>query len=429
MRSRAKSFDDLRAFVEDLSIVDCHDHTATPGPRYADPMQVIVSGYYVSDVHSMAGVDDFIAIMDASKPWEERWRIFEPHWKRSRFTGYGQVSRRVLEKFYGVTELTLESLKGMEGRLLNLEDEKEFIRILDEAKIVARIVDLFDTAAKPTIDGAAPVSPRARLTISLPSWHGVRSAADVQVRGNYLGRVVTSLDEYLDVARTAFGIMKDHGAVAFKDQSAYVRPLSYGNPSRGEAEATFNKLMMDHRFSESYPDGLKPLDDFLFHEFMRMARDLDLPVQIHTGHMAGFWNDVRKTNAALMQPVFELHRDVRFDLFHANWPYSGDLLYLAKNYPNVCIDLCWANIIDPIYCQRMLKQAVSAVPHGKIHGYGSDYGGQVDRAWAHAAIARDNIAIALSELIEDEWFGLDEAKEIAQAWLFDNPNRFFRLGL
>lgn len=430
MRSSSAYFDELRAFVEGLSIVDCHDHTAACGPRYVDPMQVLVSGYYASDIHSMAGVKDFIVIMDAARPWEERWQVFEPTWKLSRNTGYGQVTRRVLEHFYGITDVTLASLKSMEGRLLNLEDEAEFVRILDEARIVARIVDLCESCgAKALVDGTAPVSPRARLTISLPGWHNVRSANDIHSRGSLVGRVVTSLDEYLDAAREAFTAMKRHGAVAFKDQSAYARSLDYSNPSRGEAEAVFNKLLIDQRFSESYPGGIKPLDDFLFHEFMRMARDLDLPVQIHTGHMAGYWNDVRKTNAALLQPVFELHRETRFDLFHANWPYSGDLLYLAKNYPNVYIDLCWANIIDPIYCQGLLKQAVSAVPHGKIFGYGSDYGGQADRAWAHAATARDNIAIALADLVEAEWFGLDEAKAIAKAWLFDNPNGYYRLGL
>ena len=164
-------------------------------------------------------------------------------------------------------------------------------------------------------------------------------------------------------------------------------------------------------------------------KFMRMARDLDLPVQIHTGHMAGIRNDIAKTNAVGLTRLIELHRDVRFDLFHANWPYGGELLYLGKNYPNVALDFCWANIIDPIYCQNLFKQALSAVPHGKIHGYGSDYGGSADRAWAHAAIARDNIAIALADMVEMEYLGLDEAREVAHAWLFGNANAFFRLGL
>ena len=60
---------------------------------------------------------------------------------------------------------------------------------------------------------------------------------------------------------------------------------------------------------------------------------------------------------------------------------------------------------------------------------GANYGGQAEMAWAHAKIARDNIAIALSDMVQMEYIGLDEAKEIARAWMFDNPNEFFRLGL
>jgi len=145
------------------------------------------------------------------------------------------------------------------------------------------------------------------------------------------------------------------------------------------------------------------------------------------GYMVGICNDIVKANAAGLTRLLELHREVRFDLFHANWPYSGELLYLAKNFPNVRIDFCWAHIIDPVYCQRMLQQALSSVPHGKIHGYGSDFVGQPDHAWAHARIARDNIAIALAEMVDMNYLGLDEAKAVAWAWLFGNANEFFRL--
>ena len=32
-------------------------------------------------------------------------------------------------------------------------------------------------------------------------------------------------------------------------------------------------------------------------------------------------------------------------------------------------------------------------------------------------------------MVDMEWLDLDEAKEVARGWLFDNANRFFRLGL
>ncbi len=428
MKSRAACYGTLRKALETMPIVDCHDHTGACGPHYKDPIQALVAGYFPSDVQSATSEQECAAMLDAARPLEERWPLLERAWRRTCHTGYAQVTRRVLKRFYGEDALTLDALRRMQDKLLNLEDRATFESILAEANIVARIEDSWPDV-KAVLDGTYQMSPRGRLAISLPSYHAIRDYASVQQIVAPLGIHVTSLDEYLDACRRIFEGHKRYGAVAFKDQSAYTRTLDYGNPTRAEAEAVFNWFMEDPRRSAAYPDGTKPLDDYLFHAFMRMARDLDLPVQVHTGHMAGIRNDIAKTNAVGLTKLIELHRDVRFDLFHANWPYDGELLYLGKNYPNVALDFCWTNIIDPIYSQRLFQQALATVPHAKIHGYGSDYLGNADRAWAHAAIARDNIAIALAEMVEMEYLSLDEAQEVAYGWLFANANEFFRLGL
>ena len=428
MKGTASCFQELRDYCESAPLVDCHDHSGECGPKYTDAIAAIKSGYFHSDVLSASSDEDLAILDDTSRTLDERWPILEKAWKRTCHTGYAQVTRRVMKKFYDEDELTLDALKRMQEKLLDLTDEAVYDGILEEAKIAARLGDVWPDIKK-VIDGTLKLAPRTRLAISLPGYHSVRGYDGVQGMVAPLGRRVTSLDQYLAACREIFEAQKKFGAVAFKDQSAYNRPIDYNNPTRAAAEEVFNWFMEDPRRTAGYPDQNRPLDDFLFHEFMRMARDMDLPVQIHTGHMAGIRNDIVKTNAAGLTKILELHRDVRFDIFHANWPYSADLLYLGKNFPNVTIDFCWANIIDPIYCQNMFKQALSCVPHGKVHGYGSDFGGSVDRAWAHAQIARDNIAIALSDMVEIGYLGLDDAKQVARDWLFENANAFFRLGL
>ena len=428
MKGTGRCYEALRGFLEGVPLVDCHDHTQTCGPKNVDPLQVIVNGYFTSDVESASSTADLKTITNWELPLEERWPVFERAWKRTCHTGYAQVARRVLKRFYDEDEVTLDALKRMKDRLLDFEDEALFDSVLGEANIAVRLANVWP-AIERVLDGTLEIGPRARLVIGLPGYHSIRDHNTVQELMAPVNRHVTSLDEYIGGCRAIFEGYKRAGAVAFKDQSAYQRTLEYDNPARSEAEAQFNWFMEDPRRAASYPDGVKALSDHLFHTFIRMARDMDLPVQIHTGHMAGIRNDIVKTNAGGLTRVLELHRDVRFDLFHANWPYSDELLYLGKNYPNVAIDFCWANIIDPVYCQNMFKQALSCMPHGKIHGYGSDFGGTPDRAWAHASIARDNIAIALSDMVEIEYLDLDEAKAVGKSWLFDNANAFFRLGL
>jgi len=428
MRGKAKCYDALRDYCESVPLVDCHDHSTECGPKYTDPILALMPGYFRSDILSASSDAEVAFMEDLTRPLEERWPVFERAWQRTKHTGYAQVTRRVLREFYGEAEPTFEALQRMAGRLLDYTDPRAFDAVLEKANIAVRLLDVWPDVKK-VVDGTLPLTPRGRLCISLPTYHSIQDYASVQANVAPLGRLVTSLDEYLQACWDLFVAHKQYGAVAFKDQSAYSRPLDYGNPTRAEAEAVFNHFMEDPRRSAAYPEETRPLDDYLFHSFLRMARDLSLPVQIHTGHMAGIRNDIAKTNAVGLTKVIELHREVRFDLFHANWPYGGELLYLGKNYPNVALDFCWTNIIDPMYCQNLFRQALTCVPHGKIHGYGTDYVGRVECAWAHAQIARDNIAIALSDMVELEYLGLDEAKEVARDWLFDNANAFFGLGL
>ncbi len=136
-----------------------------------------------------------------------------------------------------------------------------------------------------------------------------------------------------------------------------------------------------------------------------------------------------QANAAHLAPVLELHSEVQFDLFHGNWPYMGDLLFLGKNYPNVTLDLCWVHMIDPLYAQELLKRAVMTIPHTKIHGFGGDYWLTPINAAAHLILAREVIASALADLVECGWLEEEEATCVAADWLYNNPNRFYKLGL
>ncbi len=432
MKSPAKSYEPLRQYIETIPLVDCHDHTGQAGPKYTDPVHALISNYIVGELTSASSPQDVEFILNTEIALEKRWPVLEKAWNRTSHTGYAQLVRRVLKEFYAEDALTLDALKRISTKMLDLEDETVFDSLLEKAGITVRLEDLcglYTPELKSIVDKSLKLSPRAKLVVSLPRFHKLCSYQEVSEVGALVNMTVTSLDEYLDACRKVFQAHIDYGVVAFKDQSAYTRTLNYENPTRAQAEQIFNWFMEDPRRVAGYPDHVKPLDDYLFHQFLRMIRDFDLPLQVHTGHMAGNYNDIYKTNAVFLNKVIELHKDVRFDLFHANWPYSGELLFLAKNHPNVTIDFCWANIIDPVYCQNLFKQILSSVPHGKVHGFGSDFGGCAEFAWAHAAIARDNIAIALAEMIEMDCINLDDAKQVARAWLFDNASEFYRLGL
>ena len=134
--------------------------------------------------------------------------------------------------------------------------------------------------------------PLARLVIPLPGYHQVRSFMEIQARAAPLNRSISTLDEYVDACWEIFQGFKEFGAVAFKDQSAYFRTLDYSNPTKDEAERVFNRLMADGLRSAGYPDELNPARRLPIPRIYADGRDLYLPVQLHTGHLAGLYGDI-----------------------------------------------------------------------------------------------------------------------------------------
>ncbi len=443
MKSTAKDYRALVEHVAQLPVIDTHDHADT---RIAikDILRYFTAGYFSHDLLAASSDADVALINDDTRPLMERWPTFEAAYRRAKYTGYGLHVRMALKKWAGTDAVSRETIEMLQRKLPDFSDPRVYDAFYDDAHIVARIVNIRPPDLTLVMKGSyRPRLPKQYMVIPLPEFHRITTRQVAPPLDIYWYRgegipslektgtsAITSLDEYLHRCRELFEAFKRNGAVAFKDQSAYSRSLAFSNPTRHEAEVVFNRILADPRYGAEYDPQSNPLSDFLMHEFLRMARDMELPVQMHTGHMAGGRNDVTRANAAGLRSLIEIHRDVQFDLFHANWPYSSDILFLAKSYPNVAINFCWAYIIDPIYCRNTLVQAVSSVPHGKIHGFGSDVGGdQPDKAWAHCRIAVETIAAALADLVDMDYIGIDDAKQIAADWLFHNPNRFFKLGL
>jgi len=433
--SHSPLFDRLYEQIEAMPVIDCHEHLTGPEerPPYKEPIACLIRGYVFSDLQSAAfGVPDrdLLRLQDDKASTDEKWPLFERLWRATEHTAYARVTKLVLNNVYGEEELTREALNRIAEKLAD-QDEAAYFRAIDQAGIRAMLVDVLGGLPKGLgsfLDGTKTFPEKWRPLISLPGLHPTTLTWETVYNvGQWADRYITSLDEYLEAVHAVFERCIQRGVVGIKDQAAYSRIISYDLASKAEAETLFNRVLADPRNSLGWPEG-KPLNDYLFHQYMRFARDLDLPVQLHTGHMAGIRNRVDKTNAAYLGTVLELHRDVHFDLFHGNWPYLGDLLFLGKNYPNVALDLCWLHIIDPDYASELLERAVLTLPHTKVHGFGGDYGDVPEYVAGHLQIARENIAGTLARLVERGWLEEREALSLAADWLFNNPNRFFKLG-
>ena len=105
MRNNSKHYDVLREYCETIAIIDTHDHTSVCGPKYVDPIQVIVSGYFNGELHKASSDEDMAVMKDATLSLEQRWPILEKAWKRTSHTGYAQVTVGCSRSFMALKNL------------------------------------------------------------------------------------------------------------------------------------------------------------------------------------------------------------------------------------------------------------------------------------------------------------------------------------
>jgi hypothetical protein len=109
-----------------------------------------------------------------------------------------------------------------------------------------------------------------------------------------------------------------------------------------------------------------------------------------------------------------------------SYPYYEELIAVAKQYTNAYVDMCWSWIINPLAAKDFLKKYLVTAPANKILTFGGDYL-YVEPVLGHAVLARQGIALALSELVEERWLSLDDALELIDPIMHGNARRIFHL--
>ena len=252
----------------------------------------------------------------------------------------------------------------------------------------------------------------------------------------FTGRSIQTLDQLVAAVNAAIDLFAATGKLAaIKIGMAYLRDLRVGQPTRAEAERAFVRI----RNRALAWDGVqqltgavdaataRALGDYMFHCYLQRASDDNLPVQIHTGYLAGTWGALESSKAMHLIPILNRYRQVRFDLFHASWPWCSEFGAIGKNYPNVWLNMCWAWAMNPSASERALYEWLDAVPFNKIFAYGAD----VTLPWCnmgYALQAKRGVGRVLAHKIADGVFSEATAREIADCILLENGKGFYRLG-
>jgi predicted TIM-barrel fold metal-dependent hydrolase len=433
-----KPIEKLREYVFSLPLIDTHEHLPSREElrdRDTDVLKEYLAHYYNRDLIS-AGLPrrDYTRILEEKLPIREKWRLVEPYWEVARHTGYGRALDIAVRGLYGIDGISGKTIEDLDARFHDSLQPGHFRRVLrDRCRIERSLlcVETLEEEHDPLIERSVhcdrelfvPVY-SVNLLVHPESWAEVeRLERESAVR-------ITSFSSWLEAAEANIAKACSLGSPILKNSLAYVRSLYYERVSRAEAEEAFKAIFATRHFPDWHQKPIitgKAFQDYLFRFILEIASRKKLVVQIHTGIQEGSGNLLSNSNPEALGNLFLEYPDVDFDLFHIGYPYQNLLTVLAKNFPNVYIDMCWAHIVSPNASVQALVEWVDTVPLNKISAFGGDYL-FVDGVYGHQVLAREDVATALSVKVEEGLFDVGEACRIARLFLYENPKRIFRLG-
>ena len=439
-------FEELRGELEKITLIDTHEHFILEEERLDLPLDLfyLFPHYASSDLISSGMPHSLLEeIRSGEFTLEEKWKKFEPYWLRIKNTAYAKVLKIVARDLFEVEDINEKTYRTLSERISSSNKKGWYNKILKEkANIEYCIVNYLGKGkiyAPPSRIEDKLDSLDQKLNMSIPPL-GLEMLKPVGVFDGLVGiwnlkqirRLereyninIHNLDDLLKVLDSSFERRIKEGIVGVKTALAYNRIIRYERTTKYQAEQVFNRIF-DHLGEGISWKEARPLQDFLMHQVIQRAVEAKLPIQIHTGLQEGSGNIITNSNPTHLINLFIQYPQAQFDIFHASYPYTGELTTLAKNFPNVYADLCWMHIISPYAARRILSEWIETLPSNKIFGFGGDYL-IVEGAYAHAQIARDNITRVLAEKVEEDYFSLPEALDFARKILRDNPAEVFNL--
>jgi predicted TIM-barrel fold metal-dependent hydrolase len=153
--------------------------------------------------------------------------------------------------------------------------------------------------------------------------------------------------------------------------------------------------------------------------FCRLAVRLEVPFQVHTGlaQLSG-------SRPLLFEPTIMRHPDVHFVLFHAGFPWYGEIAGLAHNHANISLDMVWAPLISATAAVAALHQFLEVARSSDRIAWGSDTWTSEEAigallAWQHV------VATVLSEKVDSGYFDMAEAEALVHKLMYRNAARLY----
>jgi hypothetical protein len=421
--------------IDEILLVDSHEHLGLSGDvgvpdRETAPaerdwvegewdiLRDLFGNYVAADlVVAGANPDTVQRLVDPSAgDIESRFSQVESVWEAVRHTGYGEGVRLIAAEVYGLDKLTLEGLERAQARLEELRRPGEMLRLLRETARLDHV----------QIDGntwacEADVAEPDFYLHDLSWWDFCNGEIKSEAILRQTGIEVRTIQDLQEAMATVFRLFSPC-AIAVKSQHAYNRTLEWKERSESEAGRALGVVLA----GEGVDDETRlVLGDWCWARGVELAVEHDLPFKLHTGYYSR-WSrmPVDRIRAGNLCELLRRYPDARFVLMHTAYPYTDELIAIAKHYPNVWVDMCWAWSIDPHGTLEFFRRFLHAVPANKLFAFGGDTFSPTN-TFAYSIQARRWLTRALEKEVAEGDLTCEQAIRIAHRIMHENQYACF----
>ena len=243
-----------------------------------------------------------------------------------------------------------------------------------------------------------------------------------------VGKLPANFPDYLKFITQVLEDNSKRGGIAMKFEVAYFRPMTFGDPSRVQAEEIYQSYVGGGIPSEK---EYRTFQDFIFRYLVEEGGRLHLPVHIHTAIGIGDYFNLSQSNIMSLESVL---RDPRyatttFVMIHGGYPLEREAIWLAA-MKNVYLDSSFGELAQyPSAFKDTLKMWLETFPDKITFGtdcfpYNQVLGAE-ESYWLGVRSARSALAAALAEMVSEGEVTEDRALELAHAYLHDTAVKLY----
>ncbi len=245
-----------------------------------------------------------------------------------------------------------------------------------------------------------------------------------------LAEAPATLDLYLQkVVTPTLERHKRGGAVAVKFEAAYLRPLTFADVPRTEAERIYSGARALPATEASY----RALQDFLFRYIVSECGRLGLAVHIHAAAGAGGYFQIAGANPLNLEPLFNdpKLRSVNFAMLHGGWPFTREVAALLSK-PNVYADFSEQTFMNyPRAVSQVIREWLEYAPEKVLFATDaypfSEEMSWEEAGWVASTTGRQALGLALTEMLHDGEITRERAVELARMVLRENARKLYKL--